>query len=281
MEGSAHPAPHPSPAPHRFTGPFGLELYSVRNQLAKDIPGTLKMVRAIGYTEVEVVWDHWGHATEKELRSHLDGAGLKCTSAFYPAERYMQDFDAVMDGAKALGVDYLICGNIPGAFDKTKTLSLEDFRQAAKRFNQWASRLRATGLRFGYHNHEYEFRLYDGKPAYDTLITETDPGLVDFEMDVFWIKCGGQDPLAYLKRYPRRFRLIHLKDVRKGTPLGDFSATISDEASVPLGSGILDLPTILREAADAQVKLYYVEDESVEAPQNIRASLQYLKQVEF
>jgi hypothetical protein len=105
-EGLAHPGLRPPPATHRFTGPFGLELYSVRNQLAKDIPGTLKMVREIGYTEVEVVYDHWGHATEKELRGYLDGAGLKRTSAFYPAERYMQGFDAVVYGAKALGVEY-------------------------------------------------------------------------------------------------------------------------------------------------------------------------------
>jgi sugar phosphate isomerase/epimerase len=280
-EGLADPASPPPLATHRFTGPFGLELYSVRNQLAQDIPGTLKTVREIGYTEVEVVYDYWGHATEKELRRYLDDAGLKCTSAFYPAERYLQAFDSVIDGAKALGVEYLVCGNVPGAFDKNKTLSLEDFRHAAKLFNEWASKLRAAGLSFAYHNHDYEFHLYDGKPAYDALIAGTQPGLADFEIDVFWVKRGGQDPVAYLERFPVRFRLVHLKDMRKGTPVGDFSVGTSDEASVPLGQGILDIPLILRAAKRAGVKRYYVEDESAEALEGIRTSLQYLKQVRF
>jgi sugar phosphate isomerase/epimerase len=271
----------PAKPTQRFIGPFGLELYSVRNLLTKDIPGTLKMVQEVGYKEVEVVYDHWGHATERELRSYLDRAGLKCTSAFYPAERYMQAFGAVVDGAKALGVEYLVCGNVPGAFDKSKTLSHEDFRQAAKLFNEWASKLRAVGLRFAYHNHDYEFHLDDGKPAYDTLISGTQPGLVDFEIDVFWVKRGGQDPVAYLEGFPARFRLLHLKDMRKGTPAGDFSVGTSDEASVPLGEGILDMPAILRAGKRAGVERYYVEDESAEAPEGIRTSLHYLKQVRF
>jgi sugar phosphate isomerase/epimerase len=267
-------------ATRRFTSPLGLELYSLRNELAKDIPATLAMVRKIGYTRVEIVYDHWGRATEKELRKFFDAADLKCTSAFYPAERFMQAFDQVVEGAQALGVEYLICGNVPGAFDRSRSLGLADFRQTCILFDEWASKLRAAGLRFAYHNHDYEFRLFDGKPAYDTLIAGTSPGLVDFEMDVFWVKCGGQDPIVYLKKYPDRFRLIHLKDIRKGTPLGDFSAKISDEASVILGTGILDLPAILREAR-VGIELYYVEDESAGARENIRKSFEYMRRVRF
>jgi sugar phosphate isomerase/epimerase len=271
---------YPATGTSRFKGPFGLELYSVRHQLEKDIPGTLAMVREIGYTEVEAVYDNWGHATAQQLGDEVKRAGLKLPSLYYPDGPFQNHLDEIIEAAHHGGAEYLICGNVPGAF-QNKPLTLDDFKRGAAAFNQWAEKVRAAGLRFGYHNHNYEFRLYDGKPAYDTLIGETQPGLVDFEMDIFWVKCGDQDAAAYLKRYPKRFRLVHLKDVREGTPIGDFTANISEEASVTLGAGILDIPAILREAAAIGIERYYVEDESAEAPQDIRLSLAYLKQVRF
>ena len=156
---------------------------------------------------------------------------------------------------------------------------MDNFKRAAANFNGWAEKIHSGGLRLAYHNHDYEFRLYDGQPAYDTLINEPEP--VVFEMDIFWVKRGGQDPVAYLKKYPQRFRLMHLKDMRAGTPLGDFSVGTSDEASVVLGTGTLDLPAILLAAENAGVERYYVEDESAEAPQNLTPNLKYLKQARF
>ncbi len=270
-----------SEASHRFHGPYGLELYSLRNQMLKDPQATLDRVRRIGYTEVEVVYQYWGHLTVPELHRHVKKAGLRCTSVFYPGESFQNHFDEVLRSAHLLGVDYVICGSIPGAFSK-KRLTLDDYRRGAADMNEWAERLRRSGFRLGYHNHNYEFRLFDGRPAYNTLIDDTKPGLVDFEMDIFWVEAGGQDPLAYLKRYPSRFKLIHLKDMRKGTPIPTFSiSSVSEEASVPLGTGIIDIPAILRESARIGVRRYYVEDESREAPANIKISFEYLKHVRF
>jgi sugar phosphate isomerase/epimerase len=169
---------------------------------------------------------------------------------------------------------------VPGAFGG-KPIPLDNFKRAAENFNQWGEKIHSGGLRLAYHNHDYEFRIYEGTPAYDTLIQETQPDLVAFEMDVFWVKRGGQDPVAYLKKYRDRFRLLHLKDIRTGTPVGDFSVGTSDEACVVLGTGIIDLPAILSQAEKIGVERYYVEDESAEAPQNIGPSLQYLKRVRF
>jgi len=266
--------------PHRFKGPCGLELYSVRNQLDKDVPGTLQTVAKAGYTDVEAVWDHWGHVTAEQLGDACKQAGLNLVSLYYPDFQFQQRLDEIIQSAHHVGARYLICGNVAGAFEG-KPVPFENFKQAGATFNQWGSKIHASGLQLAYHNHDYEFRLYDGKPAYDTLIAETDPKLVAFEMDVFWVKRGGQDPVAYLKRHPDRFQVLHLKDMRAGTPVGDFAVGTSDEASVILGTGIIDFPPILRAAEQAGVKLYFVEDESAEAPQNIGPSLEYLKKVRF
>jgi sugar phosphate isomerase/epimerase len=260
-----------------FSGDYGLELYSVRKQLAQDIPGTLAMVAKIGYKEVEAVYDNWGHATIEVLGDYVKKAGLKLTSIYYPDFRFRENLEQLIEGNHKVGAHYLICGNIPGAF-LGKVVPLDDFKRAAATFNQWAAKVKSAGLQFSYHNHDYEFRLYDGKPAYDTLVQETDPALVVYEMDVFWVKRGGQDPIAYLKRYPNRFRLMHLKDMRRGTETGVFTRT-PDDASVALGGGILEWPSILNEARRVGVEKYYVEDESPEASRHLAPSLEYLKSV--
>jgi sugar phosphate isomerase/epimerase len=265
----------------RFHGPYGLELYSFRNQMKTHARRALREIRDIGYTEVEVVYDYWGPFTEAELRKHLDQAGLKCTSAFYPPFHFRESINGVIAGARTLGARSIICGSVPGAFGK-KPLTLDDYKRAAEIFNRWGRQLRAAGMAMGYHNHNYEFKLFDGKPAFDTLINMTDPRFLNFEMDVFWVKAGGQDPVAYLKRYPSRFKILHLKDMRKGTPIPTFSINeVSPEASVALGRGILNMPAILREAAHIGIRRYYVEDESAEAPENVKVSYEYLKNVRF
>jgi len=261
--------------PHHFTGPYGLQLYSLRTQLQADVPGTLQQIQADGYTEVEAAGMYGLSAPE--FRGHLDHAGLKCTSMHADAGRFENEFDTVLAEARTLGVEYVICSSFD--WQRRNSLTAEDFRHRASQFNQWAKRLRSHRLHFGYHNHDFEFRQVSGGRGMDLLIEKTNPGLVDFEMDVFWVKRGGQDPVAYFHRFPHRFRLLHVKDMRSGTPIGDFSVGTSEEASVPLGTGILDVPAILRAAAHAGVRRYYVEDESAEAPEGIKQSLKYLKQV--
>ena len=260
---------------HRFTGNYGLQLYSLRSQLARDVPGTLAYIRKIGFGDVETA-GLYGLSPEK-FRAYLDQSGLKSTSMHVSGERLESEIEAVLHEASTLGVQYVVCSSVN--WERRNLLDMNDYRQIAGLFNKWGKRVRAEGFGFGYHNHDFEFRVLEGRPALDILIGNTDPRLVDFEMDVFWVRRGGQDPVEYLKRYGSRFRLMHLKDMRRGTPVGDLSVGISDEASVPLGEGMLDIKGILR--ASANIKHYYVEDESAEAPEGIRASLKYLKAVRF
>ncbi len=269
-------ASRPRPV-HRFAGPYGLQLYSLRKQLQQDVSGTLQQIRADGYTEVEAAGMYGLSAPV--FRGHLDHAGLKCTSMHADAARFENEFDSVLGEARTLGVEYVICSSFE--WQRRNSLTEADFKRVAGQFNRWAKRLRPHGFRFGYHNHDFEFREVNGHRGMDLLIENTNPALVDFEMDVFWVKRGGQDPVAYFHRFPHRFRLLHVKDMRPGTPVGDLSVGTSEEACVPLGTGILDIPAILRTAAQAGVRRYYVEDESAEAPDGIKQSLAYLKQVRF
>jgi sugar phosphate isomerase/epimerase len=190
-------------------------------------------------------------------------------------EQYESDLDSVIRDAHTLGAAYCVNAWIPhqGPF------TIDLCRRAAANYNQWGKQLKAAGLTFCHHNHDYEFQPYQGKPLYDTMIGETEPEYVHFEMDVFWVVAGGHSPVAYMRRYPSRFRLLHLKDMHKGAPVHDYKVTIPVEWDVPIGTGRVDMRGILREGERIKIKNYFVEDESREAPQNIIKSLHYLKTV--
>ena len=147
--------------------------------------------------------------------------------------------------------------------------------------NRWGQALKQANLDFCYHPHGFEFRPGPGGTLFDLLAAETDPALVHFQADVFWIAWPGQDPVKILERYPNRFLLMHLKDMRKGTKLGDLSGQAPPETSVAVGSGMLDFPAILRVAKSTGIKRYYIEDEAPEAASNIPVSLRYLKTFGF
>ncbi len=261
----------------RFSGDYGLQLYSLRHQLPGHLERWLAWVHKIGYREVEPL-GYYG-TTPAGLRLALDRAGLRCTSVHFDASLFQRQFDNVVKTCHTLGAGYAICSSFD--WNRRYQLTPAAMRRQALRFNQWAARLRPYGLRLGYHNHDFDFRLAGGRPLYDRLLEHTEPGLVDFEMDIFWVARGGQDPVAYLKRYPRRFRLMHLKDMRRGTPRGFATLATAANASVALGRGVLNIPAILRAAAEAGVERYYVEDESPAAPREIVTSIRYLQAVRF
>ncbi len=274
-DGGALPAA--LPARHRFHGDYGLQLYSLRNQLPGHLDRVLAWVHRLGYREVEPL-GYYG-TTPAGLRRALDRAGLRCTSVHFDASLFERQFAGVVQTCHALGAGYAICSSFD--WQRRYQLTPADMRLQAQRFNRWAARLRRKGLRFGYHNHDFDFRLAGGRPLYDRLLEHTRPELVDFEMDIFWVARGGQDPVQYLQRYPGRFRLMHLKDMRRGTPRGFATTQTAGDASVALGQGVLNLPAILRAAAAAGVERYYVEDESPAAPREIVTSIHYLKTVQF
>jgi len=258
-------ASHPSPEPDRLER-IGLQLYTVRQALARDFAGTLARVAAIGYREVEFAgyFDH----RPAEVRAALAQAGLDAPSAHVPFEALGDGWGRVLEDALAIGHRYLVVPWIPEARRQT----LAAYRAVAAAFDRAAREAREAGLRFAYHNHQFEFSQLEGRIPYDLLLEETDPRLVDFELDLYWIAAGGADPISYLDRYPGRFAMLHLKD-RDATP---------QHAMTDVGSGIVDFPGILRAARRAGLRHAFVEHDNPASPfDSIRRSFAYLERLEF
>ncbi|MEW5979964.1 MAG: sugar phosphate isomerase/epimerase [Acidobacteriota bacterium] len=253
---------------------FGLEIYSLRREAAKDLPATLDLIRRFGITEVEVP-ELYGRSAA-ELRRLLDKAGLKATAMMAPHARLARQIDSVAGDARALGAEYVVCSTIP---HKQKHLVLGDCNQAAEDFNRWGKTLAESGLRLCYHTHGIEFDPSPDGTLFDTLLKQCDPRWINFEMDIFWIVYAYQDPVTWLNRYPDRFPLMHVKDLRKGTPLGGSPGDVPEEASVILGQGLVDIPATLRAAQSGGVRHYYIEDEAVDAARQIPESLRYLRSI--
>jgi sugar phosphate isomerase/epimerase len=175
--------------------------------------------------------------------------------------------------AKALGAEFIVCSTIPHS---AKHLAEKDCRPAADNLNRWGERLAASGLHLCYHIHGTEFDPSPDGTRFDTLAKMADPKYINFEMDIFWVVYGFQDPVQLLKRYPGRFPLMHVKDIRKGTILGGSPADVQEDESVPLGTGIVDVRAALLAAQTYGVKNYYLEEEAVAAVPQIRQSLRYL-----
>lgn len=224
-------------------------------------------MRQFGFEDVEVP-DFYG-LTSKEFREQLDKATLHCSAMVAQHDRLSHDLLRVISDARVLNASYIIYSWIPHQNEFTEA----NCRRAAVDMNRWGVALKQAGLGFCYHPHGYEFRSGHGGTLFDLLAAETDPALVHFQADVFWIAWPGLDPVKLLERYSKRFLLMHLKDIRKGTKLGDQSGHAPEETSVPLGSGMLDFPSILRVAKSIGITRYYIEDEAREAVSNIPAPL--------
>lgn len=270
------PAGTPDGAEGRaFTGNVGIQLYSFRNELQHDVPGTLARVRDMGFTDVEVFSFH-GQSADS-FKQMLDGLGLRGAGLMVGYERLRDSLDAVVRDAKTLGAAYVSTAWIPheSPFDRA------DAEQAAADFNAWGARIRDEGMRFAYHIHGYEFHPAGGDSTlFDVLAAQTDPDDVFFEMDVFWTVHPGQDPVALLRRYPDRFRLMHLKDMQHGTPTGVLAGSAPDSTNVPLGTGMIDYAALLRAAQEiGNVDYYFIEDEHEAAMEQVPVSLAYLREL--
>jgi sugar phosphate isomerase/epimerase len=263
------------PAMGKAKGPgrFGLEIYSLRGEAQKDLPATLAMIRKFGFTEVEVS-ELYGRSAA-EFRRLLDKTGLQATSMMAEYERLGKDADSVAADARTLGAEYVVCSKIP----HKKQLIAENITRAAEDLGRWGEKLAGSGLHLCYHTHGVEFGKSPDGTLFDTLARHTDPKYVNFEMDIFWIVFAFQYPAKLLRKYPGRFPLMHVKDIRKGTVLGGSPGDVLEEASVPLGAGIVDIPAALRAARETGVRHYYIEDEAVNAAQQIPESLKYLESV--
>lgn len=259
-----------------FEGPLGLQLWSVRDRMQQDVPGTLEWVRQQGFTEVELAGTQG--MTPEAFRQELDRVGLRATAMHADYGRLRDSMEAVFEEAQTLGVTDVGVAWIPHEGPFTVELA----RSTAADFNRWGAAAREHGLRFYYHNHGYEFRpAADGTIPFDVLMEETDPDHVFYEMDVFWTVHPGVDPVELLRRYPDRWKLMHVKDMATGTPTGDFSGGAPAEAQVVVGTGQIDFPAIFAAAEEVGVEKYYVEDETTDPIGNIPQTLDYLQRVTY
>ena len=251
-------------------GPVGLQLYSLREQLKKDVPGTLARARALGIREVESA-GLWGQ-TAAEHRAALDKADLRCRSSHMPFDRLRDEPAAVFKEAKALGATAVVCPWIP----HEKAFTRDDAQKAAEVFNRVAKAGVEAGLAFAYHCHGYEFAPSDEGTLFDTLAGSTDPVKVGFEVDVFWASAGGADPAALITKYKGRVPFLHIKEMRKGLSFPPGTSGAPGDTNVAVGQGQLDWPGILRAAKSAGTSIYYIEDESPDPFGQIPQSLKYL-----
>lgn len=255
-----------------FSGTAGLQLYSLRDSFQKDLPGSLDKVKALGIKEVELAGTY-GMTPDKFLPM-LKERGLTPISAHYPYEKLTKELPGVISEAKVLGLKFIACPWIP---HEAANFSEEVVRKAAADFNQVGVALAKEGITFAYHPHGFEFTAFGDETMFDLLVRETKPEAVSFEMDVFWVMHPGKDPVKFLEKYPGRWSLMHLKDIRKGAKTGipSGSAPLTDD--VTLGTGMVDWPAVLRAATKAGVKHYFIEDESPTVEQQIPESLKYLQ----
>jgi sugar phosphate isomerase/epimerase len=233
--------------------PLGMQLYSVREMLPKDFAGTLKQVGALGYKEVEAA-GFYDHSVE-EVKAAMQAAGLSCVSAHYPLGALKPKLDETIDYCKSLGLEYIVCSSPmhqqPGA--SRAPLTLDDWKWNADQFNQIGDQVKAAGMKFAYHNHVAEFTAIDGTLPWEVLAKNTDPAKVSFEMDCGWVIVAGQDPVPFLKNYPKRIVMLHIKDFKDKKP-----------PSVPLGTGGIDYKPIFAAAKGASIRHIFVEQEETQ-----------------
>ncbi len=249
------------PLPRRRLQPVGLQLYTVRELMKVDFEGTLEKVAQVGYREVEFA-GYYGRSPE-DVRSILLKNRLSAPAAHIPVETLSGDWELALEQAAAIGHEYLVVPSIPKALRQT----LDDWGRLVEQFNRAAVVAQARGIRFAYHNHDYEFEPIDNVIPYDFLLGGTDPALVLFEMDLFWIRKAGHDPFAYFSRYPGRFPMVHVKDM-------DEFGTMVD-----VGKGRIDWKAIIARRGEAGIRHWFVEhDEPKDPIASITASYEFFSQ---
>jgi sugar phosphate isomerase/epimerase len=239
--------------------PIGLQLYSVNQDLLEDVSKTLRRVRSIGYARVETAG--FAGLSAKEFRARLDTEDLECRSMHLPVGDH--EVEPLFDDARALGARFVVTSALFAQKNSHERTTVEDYRAMADQLNRLGQKAQFAGLRYAYHNHNFEFRMLEnGKTGYDVLLERTDAALVDFELDCGWAVAAGSNPIDYFGRYPRRFQTLHIKDfVATSKPSLSFAQSERPQGT-ELGRGHIDYRPILKAAAQAGLKDYYVEQES-------------------
>ena len=253
-------------APKRKLKKVGLQLYTVRDLMKADLPGTLRKVARIGYKEVEFA-GYFGRSPA-QIRALLKQNGLTSPSSHIGLDILEKDSVKAFADAKAIGHQWATVPWIPEERRKT----VDDWNRIIDLLNRLGPQAKAAGLRLAYHNHDFEIRPVNGVRPLDMMLDKTDPSLVDFEMDLYWVVFGGGDPMDFFNRHPKRFAMVHVKD----------SAGPPDNKMVDVGKGTIDFPRIFAQSDKAGIKHYFVEhDQPADAIATIRNSYKYLHALRY
>jgi sugar phosphate isomerase/epimerase len=248
-------------------GKIGLQLYSVKDIIEKDLKGTLQQLAAMGYKEIESYPGQKGHyfgVAPKEFKTMLNDMGMELVSSHFPSgsskgksgawqqASMLHNFEELAEKAAETGQKYLTCSSIDESLRKTP----DDLKRIADLFNKAGETTKKAGMQFAYHNHDFEFKKVGDKLIYDAMLENTDPELVKYEMDIFWVVAGGQDPMAYFTKYPNRFPLGHVKDMDKQ----------DKNKNTEIGTGTINFAEILKAANTNGMKHFFVEQETFTRP---------------
>ena len=278
--------------------PIGLQLYTVGAEMARDPAGTLKAVAAVGYKQVEL--SPLSKVPAKDLKKMVDDAGLKNPSGHYMLPDLMSKLPEIIELAHLFGQEYMIV-TVPWVADPSRFtpdprggefalflaiingLTLDDWKWNAEQFNKVGEQVKKAGLQLGYHNHNFEWKKFAGVTAYDEFLRLTDAGLVKLELDCGWATVAGQDPVAYLTKYPERYRLLHVKDFKKEfTPRTTLAGQdVGVPVATELGRGSIDYARVFAAAKKGEIRGIFVEQEppftEMTALEAIKVNFEYVK----
>jgi sugar phosphate isomerase/epimerase len=262
-----------------FKGPLGLQLSSLHEIFNADPAAAFDRTKALGFQVVEVY--RVNSLKPEKTRAELAARGISAVGGIFSYEDLKTELPRVVKAARTLGLKYAGVAWIPheiGSFGEA------DVTKAVADFQTFGAAFRAAGIQFFYHTHGYEFRrVQEGasETFFDLLARQTNPGLVAFEMDVFWVYQAGVDPVQLLAKYPGRWPLMHLKELRKGALRGVYTGKVPMTDIVPVGAGQIDWPAVLQQAARSGVKYYFIEDESPTANDALPQTISYLETLRY
>ncbi len=245
---------------------IGIQLYTIRERLKKDFVGTMMKVADIGFNSVETAGYHerkfYGYSP-KDFRIFTQDLGLQALSSH--ANIQLKNIQETIDDTLEAGMEYLV----KPWLDKSKFQSIDSYKKLAEEFNIIGEKCKASGLRFAYHNHAFEFKSIEGQLPYDVLLNNTDPDLMCMQLDTYWMIYGGYQPLDYFKKYPGRFELLHIKDMDN----------TSKKESTEIGQGIIDFPEIFDAQKLSGMKYFFLEQEAFKMDEfkSLAISFDYLK----
>ncbi|WP_410492709.1 sugar phosphate isomerase/epimerase family protein [Cyclobacterium sp. SYSU L10401] len=253
----------------------GMVSYTYRDSFSKDVAATLDTLQAMGIKDME--FSNLFGKTAAELRQLLDERDMFCSSFGVGYPDLVNKTQEVAENTKTLGAKFVRVAWIP----HEAPFGLSDAEKAIADFNKAGKILKEEhDLTFCYHNHGYEFYPHENGTLFDYMMEQTDPEYVSYEIDILWTFFPGADPAALINKYPDRFKLMHLKDLKKGVE-GNMSGGTPKENDVVLGTGQLDLPAILKAAKEAGIEHFYIEDESPIYYQQVPKSMAFLQGLRY